>query len=131
MTRHEAREQAFFVLFEKIFNDDFTISQIIENAQDADLIKINSFAEKTLKIAEDNAENIDALISEHSKQWSIERLPKVSLAVLRLAVGEIKFNDEVPESVSVNEAVELAKTYGTAEDASFVNGLLSSILKAR
>ena len=70
------------------------------------------------------------MISEHSKQWSIERLPKVSLAVLRLAVGEIKYNDEVPESVSVNEAVELAKTYGTAEDASFVNGLLSSVLKA-
>ena len=130
MTRHEAREQAFFVLFEKIFNDDLTISQIIENAQDADLIKINSFAEKTLKIAEDNAEVIDALISENSKQWSLERLPKVSLAVLRLAIGEIKFNDEVPVSVSVNEAVELAKTYGTAEDASFVNGLLSSIIKA-
>lgn len=130
MTRSEAREQAFFVLFEKIFNNDLTISQIIDNAQEAELIKINGFAEKTLKTVEANSEAIDNLIETNSKQWALDRLPKVSLAILRLAIGEIKFSEEIPEGVAVNEAVELAKKYGTAEDASFVNGLLGTIIKA-
>lgn len=130
MTRSEAREQAFFVLFEKIFDNEATITEIVTKAEEAELIKINSFAEKTLKIVEENAGAIDALIDEHSKQWSLQRLPKVSLAILRLAIGEIKFNDDVPAGVAVNEAVELAKKYGTADDASFVNGLLGTIIKA-
>ncbi len=129
MTRSEAREQAFFVLFEKIFNDDLTISEIIDNAQEAELIKINGFAEKTLKTVEFNSDAIDTLIEANSKQWALDRLPKVSLAILRLAIGEIKFGDDIPVGVAVNEAVELAKKYGTAEDASFVNGLLGTIIK--
>ena len=129
MTRSEAREQAFFVLFEKIFDDESTITEIVTKAQEAELIKINAFAEKTLKIVEENSAEIDGLIEAFSKQWSLQRLPKVSLAILRLAIGEIKFNDDVPAGVAVNEAVELAKKYGTSDDASFVNGLLGTIIK--
>lgn len=129
MTRREAREQAFFVLFEKIFDKESTISEIISNAKEAELIKINGFAEATLKNVEDNSEEIDSLIAEYSKEWSIDRLPKVSLAILRLAISEIKYCEDVPDGVAVNEAVELAKKYGTASDASFVNGLLGTIVK--
>ena len=129
MTRSESREQAFFVLFEKIFDDESTITEIVTKAQEAELIKINAFAEKTLKIVEENSAEIDGLIEAFSKQWSLQRLPKVSLAILRLAIGEIKFNDDVPAGVAVNEAVELAKKYGTSDDASFVNGLLGTIIK--
>lgn len=129
MTRREAREQAFFVLFEKIFDKESTISEIISNAKEAELIKLNGFAELTLKNVEDNFEAIDALIIENSEKWSIERLPKVSLAILRLAIGEIKYCEDVPAGVAVNEAVELAKKYGTEADASFVNGLLGTIVK--
>ncbi|MBR4287797.1 MAG: transcription antitermination factor NusB [Clostridia bacterium] len=129
MTRSEAREQAFFVLFEKSFCEDLTINEILETAQEADLIKVNNFAKILLGYAEENAQAIDDIITANLRGWTIQRLPKVSLSVLRLAVSEIKFVDEVPAGVTVNEAVELVKKYGTAEDASYVNGVLGSVVK--
>ncbi len=130
MTRREAREQAFIVLFEKIFDNEATISEIVETAKEAELIKINAFAENILNTVEENTEAIDEVINTNCHDWSISRLPKVSLAILRLAVAEIKLMDEVPAGVAVNEAVEIAKKYGTAEDAAFINGILGAIAKA-
>lgn len=130
MTRREAREQAFIVLFEKVFDEESSISEIVASAKESDLIKINSFAENTLKTVEENYAEIDETIELNSQDWTLSRLPKVTLAVLRLAVAEIKYVDEVPNGVAVNEAVELAKKYGTNEDASFVNGVLGAIAKA-
>ncbi len=129
MTRREAREQAFMVLFEKTFFENVSISEIVSNAQEAELIKINTFADVILKAVENNIEVIDGVIAENARKWSIERLPKVSLAVLRLAIGEMKFVDDVPASVSVNEAVELMKKYGTEDDAAYVNGVLGAVSK--
>ena len=129
MTRREAREQAFMVLFEKTFFEDVSISEIVSDAQEAELIKINAFADVILKAVENNIEVIDSIIAENARKWSIERLPKVSLAVLRLAIGEMKFVDDVPAGVSVNEAVELTKKYGTEDDASYVNGVLGAVAK--
>ena len=74
-------------------------------------------------------DEIDSIIEANLKDWTISRLPKVSLAVLRLAVAEIKYVDEVPDGVAVNEAVELAKKYGTTVDASFINGVLGAVAK--
>ncbi len=130
MTRSEAREQAFIVLFEKIFDGDSSLTEIIEKAQESELIKINGFALGLLNKIEENAEVIDSIVEKNLKGWTIQRLPKVSLAVLRLAIGEMMFADDIPTGVSVNEAVELTKKYGTAEDASFVNGVLGSVAKA-
>lgn len=130
MTRREAREQAFMVLFEKIFDEESTIAQIVANAREAELIKINAFAETLLNAIEENITSIDEIIAKNSKGWTIARLPKVSLAVLRLAVGEMLYVDEVPAGVSVNEAVELTKKYGTADDASYINGVLGSVAKS-
>lgn len=130
MTRSEAREQAFIVLFERIFNIDLTIAEIIDAAQEEGLIKINGFAASLLKNAQENEEAIDMLISENLKGWAINRLPKVSLAIMRLAVSEMLYIDEVPVGVSVNEAVELAKKYGTADDATYINGVLGAIAKS-
>ena len=130
MTRREAREQAFIVLFEKIFDNDATISEIIASAKETDLIKINNFAENTLSCVESHFSEIDEIIEENSQDWTVARLPKVSLAILRLAVAEIKYIDEVPNGVAVNEAVELAKKYGTSEDAAFINGILGTIAKS-
>ena len=129
MTRSEAREQAFLVLFEKIFSDDLTINEIIGTAEDSELIKINLFAKTLLNAFENNADSIDKLIVENARGWAIQRLPKVSLAVLRLAIGEMLYVEDVPCGVSVNEAVELVKKYGTTEDAAFVNGILGTIAK--
>jgi len=129
MTRHEAREQAFAVIFEKSFNENVTFQEIIDGAQECELVKINGFAGSLLKLVEDNFSEIDEIILENLVGWTLQRLPKVTLAILRLAVAEIMFNADVPTSVSVNEAVELAKTYATTEDASYINGVLSSIVK--
>lgn len=129
MTRREAREQAFMVLFEKIFDEESTISEIVEIAKENELIKINNFAEALLKAVEDNSEEVDSIIEANLQDWTLSRLPKVSLAVLRLAVAEIKYIDEVPDGVAVNEAVELAKKYGTSVDASFINGVLGAVAK--
>lgn len=130
MTRREAREQAFIILFEKIFDDESTITEIVETAKEAELIKINSFAENTLNAVEEHFSEIDEIIEANSQDWTLGRLPKVTLAILRLAVAEIKYIDDVPNGVAVNEAVELAKKYGTNEDASFINGILGTIAKA-
>ena len=127
MTRREAREQAFIVLFEKIFDDESTITEIVATAKEAELIKINSFAENTLNAVEEHFSEIDEIIEANSQDWTLGRLPKVTLAILRLAVAEIKYIDDVPNGVAVNEAVELAKKYGTNEDASFINGILGTI----
>ena len=130
MTRREAREQAFIVLFEKIFDNESTITEIVSTAKEAELIKINSFAENTLNAVEEHFSEIDEIIEANSQDWTLGRLPKVTLAILRLAVAEIKYIDDVPNGVAVNEAVELAKKYGTNEDASFINGILGTIAKA-
>ena len=130
MTRREAREQAFIVLFEKIFDDESTITEIVATAKEAELIKINSFAENTLNAVEEHFSEIDEIIEANSQDWTLARLPKVTLAILRLAVAEIKYIDDVPNGVAVNEAVELAKKYGTNEDASFINGILGTIAKS-
>ena len=129
MTRREAREQAFMVLFEKIFDEESTISEIVEIAKENELIKINNFAEALLKAVEDNFDEVDSVIEANLQDWTLSRLPKVSLAVLRLAVAEIKYVDEVPNGVAVNEAVELAKKYGTSVDAAFINGVLGAVAK--
>lgn len=130
MTRREAREQAFIVLFEKIFDNETPISEIVATAQESGLIKINNFADNILKIVESNNEQIDSVIEASTDDWSLSRLPKVSLAILRLAVAEIKFCDEIPAGVAVNEAVEIAKKYGTTEDAAFINGVLGAVAKS-
>lgn len=130
MTRSEAREQAFIVLFEKIFDGESSLFDIIEKAQESELIKINAFSDNLLSKIEENAETVDEVIEKNLKGWTLQRLPKVSLAVLRLAIGEMMYVDEVPTGVSVNEAVELTKKYGTPDDASFVNGVLGAVAKS-
>ena len=129
MTRHEAREQAFAVIFEKNFNESLSFQEIIDNAEECGLVKVNGFASSILKAVEENFEKIDELITANLVGWTLQRLPKVTLAILRLAIAEILFLEDVPVNVSVNEAVEIAKTFATPEDAAYINGVLSSIVK--
>ena len=128
MTRKEAREQAFIIIFEKEFNSEYSLDEIIEAAKDAELFDADDFAINIAKETLADIENLDNTISANLKGgWRIGRISKVSLAILRLAVCEMtKFND-IPVSVSINEAVELAKKYAAEEDSAFVNGLLSSV----
>lgn len=83
---------------------------------------------KAKKIAEHAAE-LDKMINEHTTGWKTARMNKADLSILRLAVYEMKMDEDVPVSVAINEAVELAKRYGGEDSPSFVNGVLARIVK--
>ena len=125
--RRKSREQAFIILFEKSFNEDMTVDEILDIAVEAEVIEKDEFTEKIVKKTCDNLEEIDALIEKNLKGWTMSRISKVSLALIRMAIGEIKFIDDIPTGVSINEAVEICKIYGSDEDKSFVNGILGSV----
>lgn len=129
MKRKEAREQAFCILFEHAVTGE-TMDEILHAAAEARDFIPNSFAEEEVFGVEEKLEQIDDVISENIRGWNIRRLSKVTLAVLRLAVYEIMFDDTIPAGVSANEAVELAKKYGGKDDAPYINGVLSSVIKA-
>lgn len=129
MTRTEEREQAFVIVFEKAFNNDTEVDELIAFAKESELFSDSLFSESLAKSVFENIEKIDEIIEKYSIGWSKERLPKVSLSILRIALCEIMFVDSIPESVSVNEAVELAKKFATESDASFINGILGSYLR--
>ena len=129
MTRHEARELAFVLIFEKSFQEDVTIVELIENALELEIFPTNAFAENLAKKVYANVDEIDALINENLVGWSAKRISRVSRAILRLAVCELLYSENMPVGVAINEAVEIAKKYATADDASYVNGVLGSIAK--
>lgn len=131
MTRSEAREQAFILVFEKIFNPELSVSDMKTIAEDSELFVLDDFAERLLTCVCDNIQTVDDVISSHLRKWTIQRIPKVSLALLRLAVAEILYFDDIPDSVSANEAVELAKKYAGEEDSSFINGVLGSVIRGK
>jgi N utilization substance protein B len=77
----------------------------------------------------DNRDEIDEQIITHARDWKLERMPAVDRAILRLAVWEVMFNDEVPTAVAIDEAVELAKEFSTDDSGSFVHGVLARIAR--
>ena len=128
MTRKEAREQAFVLIFEKMFRED-SAEEILEYAKEIREIETDDYSVEVFCGVCEKTEELDEAISAHLKNWKINRISKVALAILRLAVYEIKFVESVPESVSINEAVELCKKFSVSDDASFVNGVLGNIVK--
>ena len=129
MTRHEAREMAFVLVFEKSFHDELSIVDLVETAFELDVFPTNAFAENLAKKVYKNLEEIDAAIDENLVGWSAKRISRVSRAILRIAVCELLYTENMPVGVAINEAVEIAKKYATPEDASYVNGVLGSFVK--
>ncbi len=129
MTRTQEREQAFIMIFEKVFNSDVGLDELFSYAYETKSFEKSVFSEALVKTVFENLEAIDSVIEKYSIGWKISRLPKVTLSILRLAVCEIMFVDSIPESVSANEAVELAKKYATEADASFINGIIGTYLR--
>ncbi len=130
MTRREAREQAFCVLFEQAVTGE-SVDDILHAASEARDFIPNSFAEGEAFGVEEHRDEIDGLIAQNIRGWNIRRLSKVTLALLRLSIYEILYDSSIPDGVSINEAVELAKKYGGKDDAPYINGVLSSVLKGR
>ena len=130
MTRKEAREQAFVLVFENCFRKE-TVSELFEIAELYDNYTKDDYCTRVVELVEENKEQIDEIISIYAKGWKIDRVSKVSLSALRIAIAEMNYMDDIPESVSINEAVELVKKYATSEDASFVNGILGTYSRSK
>ena len=128
MTRHESRQEAFCLLFERIFTDA-TLEEVMENAVEGRDATLSAYAVELATTADSHQEELDAIIEPKLKKWKLNRISKVSLAALRLAVSELHYEENIPVSVVINEAVELTKRFSGEDDASFVNGVLANIAK--
>ena len=130
MKRTELREHIFKVLFGVEFNAEQEMPEQLqlyfeqlEDAREKDLDYIRT---KSSKIAEKIAE-IDSLINEHTTGWKTSRMNKVDLTILRLAVYEMKWDEDVPTGVAIDEVVELAKKYSSNEGPAFINAVLGKL----
>ena len=132
MTTKEEREQAFAIVFESSFHSE-GLDYILENAaDDRDLVlEDGSFAKELARITIEKCDEIDQKIASCSTHWKPGRMARSALAILRIAVCEMYYFDDIPASVSINEAVELAKIYGGDEDPGFVNGVLGAVYKKK
>lgn len=128
MNRRETREQIFVFVFESTFGNR-KIDEIIESAQLARDIEVNEYCRKAFEGVILNQDIIDKYIEDNIKNWTRSRLSRTTLSVLRLALYEMLFEEDMPVSVCINEAVEIAKKYSTQTDASYINGVLGSISK--
>ncbi len=130
MTRHEAREVAFIITFEKSFLSELELGEILERAEESEFFEVNNYVVRTTRGVFENLAAIDETIESNLVGWSSRRISRVAAAIMRVAVFELLFSEEeVPVGVVINEAVEIAKKYASTEDASYINGVLGSIAR--
>ena len=124
LTRRESREAAFLTAFAATFEPEEPTLPTEGEAPATD-----AFANSLLAAMNDHAAELDAVIAEHLKGWTLNRVPRVSLVALRLALAEMLYGEEQKTGVAINEAVELVKKYGADNDYQFVNGLLGAVAR--
>ncbi len=132
MSRREIREHIFRMLFRKDFHDETELNEQIdfyfdslETPKEEDLIYLRERFNKIIEKIPD----IDVILAEASSGWKLNRLGKVDLTIMRLAAYEIEYDDEIPNKVAINEAVEIAKIFGGESSGAFVNGVLAKLIK--
>jgi len=132
--RTKARKRALDILFQAdIRGDDLAVTlaseakrAVNEPAREASWLYAREIVDGVI----DNRDEIDEQITTYAKDWSLARMPAVDRALLRMAVWEILFNDEVPTAVAIDEAVELAKEFSTDDSGSFVHGVLARVVRS-
>ncbi len=131
MSRREIREQIFKLLFRAEFYEAEELPEQLQlfleeqdRKEEKDTLYIQDKFEQILA----HLSRIDEMINEVAQGWKTSRMGKVDLTLIRLAVYEMKYEEDVPVGVAINEAVELAKSYGTDDSASFVNGILAKLV---
>lgn len=127
--RREIRESAFLLIFEKLFRQDEELDDIFMSAMEVNEITVNDDVKKLVEGVCDKQEEIDGIIGKFSNKRTVERIPKINLAILRLAIYEAMYEESVPVNVAISEAVALAGKYALEPDVSFVNGVLGSFAK--
>lgn len=131
MSRRELREHLFRMLFRKEFHNQTELNEQIDlyfNGLDqCPSDKDRNYLEDKFDRVIANMEAIDETIEAASSGWKLSRIGKVDLAILRLAVYEVEYDEDIPTGVAINEAVELAKKFGEDQSASFINGILAKV----
>lgn len=130
MSRRQIREMIFKMVFRVEFHSNDEVPEQFRLFLDGEAEPAEDERDYIQRKVEDivlHLEEIDALINELTENWKTSRMAKVDLAIIRLAVYEMRYDDDVPVGVAINEAVELAKIYGEENSASFVNGVLARI----
>lgn len=130
MTRRELREQIFRMLFCIEFHDVEEMPEqmaMYEEAEEPWDVKDGAYITEKCNAVVAHLDEINDAVDEVSEGWKTKRMGKVDLTLIRLAVYEMKYDDDVPVGVAINEAVELAKKYGTDDSPSFVNGVLAKL----
>ncbi len=132
MSRREIREHLFRMLFHKEFYNPEELEEQLElyfeNLEKTPSEEQISQVTDRFYTILDKIPEIDEMVEEVSKGWRLNRMGKVDLTILRIAIYEMKFDDEIPVGVAINEAVELAKKYGEDHSRSFVNGILAKLV---
>ena len=129
MTRKEAREFMMQVFFQMEACDEFDVNHSTEYINQKKVKPQQTYCSDLYSLLCNKKGEIDQSIARHSLNWKLERIPKTDLAVLRLAACELLYMPDVPGAVSINEAVELAKKYGTEDSAGYVNAILGGLFK--
>lgn len=126
MNRNKVREQVMHMFFQMDAQNNYNYEQLNIVDDDAEVMK-SKRAVAMFRAIRDNRKDIDGIIAKSAFGWTIERMSKTDLAILRTAVCEMKYIDDVPMAVSINEAVNLAKAYGDERSYAFVNAVLSKV----
>lgn len=133
MGRHELREQVFKLLFRVEFNPPEDMPEqmklFVEDNEEMTGQKDADYVLHRYEIVQERIPEIDKLIDDNTEGWDTGRMGRVEVTVLRLAVYELLYDEDIPDSVAINEAVEIAKKYGQDASGGFVNAILSKILK--
>jgi N utilization substance protein B len=130
VTRREIREHIFLMLFRKDFHEAKELSEQIElyiSELEKPTLEEYSYLTSRFQAVNEKLNEIDIILSETSSGWKLNRMGKVDLTILRLAVYELRFDDDIPGKVAINEAVELAKKFGGDDSPGFVNGVLAKL----
>ncbi|OOB77817.1 MAG: transcription antitermination factor NusB [Epulopiscium sp. Nele67-Bin001] len=131
MTRREARECVMQMLY-SVSCQSKDDAEYIFNEQTQEVTgKVKGFIAKEFNGAIEHADEINEIIARNSKNWDIDRIAKVDHMILQLAIYEIKWEDDIPAKVSINEAVEIAKAYSTDKSPQFINGILGVVCNER
>ena len=125
MNRKQERKEALFLIFESDFHKELSAKELLASAAELRGLAVTEYIRKTVTGVLSDKEELDGIISKYLKNWKLSRISSVALAILRMAVFEMK-EGEIPENVAVNEAVELAKEFETEDMPAFINGVLGS-----
>lgn len=128
--RREARELALQILYALDSNSSAGLQDTLRTFREEQPEvpgRIREFAEELVRGVQAQREVIDESIKAHSKNWSLSRMPRVDLNVMRMAAFELMFRSDIPKKVTINEAIEIVRRYGDKESPSFVNGILDEI----